>query len=129
MPEDDVGNDLLEGWIVLHLGSRLEEVLVADRLLMALQVFSHETVPGPVWKHVLALHDENLLGGDAHGTMRTRPRPNTAISSAVRSTSSSRTGRTQIQAARSVAAVIIARADSALGFPHGPSASATQIRP
>src|SRR6266550_3719198 len=93
MPEDDVGNDLLEGWIVLHLGSRLEEVFVADRLLMALQVFSHETVPGPVWKHVLALHDENLLGGDTHGTMRTRPRPNTAISSAVRSTSSSRTGR------------------------------------
>src|SRR5207245_7171331 len=105
MPEDDVGNELLEGGSVLHLGARLEKVFVADRLLMALQVFSHETVPGPVWKHVLALHNENLLGGDAHGTMRTRPRPNTAISSAVRSTSSSRTGMPRIETASSVSVV------------------------
>ena len=91
--ENDVGDDLLIGRVVLDLGARLEEVPFSDRLLVPVQVFAHESVPGAVGKDVLPFHAQDLLRRDPHGTIRTRPRPNTAISSAVLSTSSSRTGR------------------------------------
>src|SRR5260370_27009288 len=92
VPEDDVWNDLLKVGIVLDLGARLEEVALADHRLVTLEVVAHEAVPGAVGKDVLPLHAQHLFGRRRH-TIRTRPRPNTAISSAVRSMASSRTGR------------------------------------
>src|SRR5438477_1550421 len=93
VPEHDVRDDLLEARVVLHFGARLEEVALADHTLMAFEVVGHETVPCAVGKDVLPPHHQDLLCRDRHGTIRTRPRPNTAMSSAVRSTSSSGTGR------------------------------------
>src|SRR5439155_26163817 len=63
-----------------------------------------------------------------HGTL-TSPRPNRATSSYAQRTSTSATGRKNIQAARSVAVAIMVRAESDEGSPQGPRASATQIRP
>src|ERR1700688_1245223 len=92
VPEHDVRDDLLKIRIVLDLCARHEEMALANYRLVTLQVLAHEPVPRAVGKDVLALHAQHLLR--SHGqTIRTRPRPKTAISSAVRSMSSSPTGR------------------------------------
>src|SRR5579872_4898099 len=89
--EYDVRDDLLKGRVVLDLVAWLEEVVLADHTLVALQVVADEAVPRAVRKDLVPPDDEDLL---AHCCIiRTNPRPNTATSSAVRSTSSSRTGR------------------------------------
>src|SRR5438309_7794450 len=97
MAEDDVRNDLLEARVVLNCRTGHEQVTLADHRLVAIQLLADEAVPRPVGKDVLSPHAQDLLrrGGPHAGAaaMRTRPRPNTAISSAVRSTSSSVTGR------------------------------------
>src|SRR5437660_7310165 len=93
VPENDIRDDLLEIRVVLHLGPGLEEVAIADHALVALEVVGDETMPRAVGKDVLPPDHQDLFGGDRHGTIRTSPRPNTAISSAVRSMSSSRIGR------------------------------------
>src|SRR5216683_3725672 len=132
VPENDVRDDLLVARVVLDLRPRLEEMPLANHRLVPVELIADEAVPRSIRKDVLTLHAQDLLGRRSHAgatAIRTRPRPNTAMSSAVRSTSSSVTGRKYIHAARSVAVVIIVRAESALGLPHGPSASAMQIRP
>ncbi len=64
MPEDDVGDDLLEARVVLHLGARLEEMALANDALVAVEVVGDEPMPRAVGKHVRAPHDEDLLGRD-----------------------------------------------------------------
>src|SRR5712692_3791631 len=133
VPEYDVRGYLLVAGVILDLGPRQEGVALADYGLVLRELIADEAVPRPIREDVLPPDAEHLLRKRTHhagaAAMRTRPRPNTAMSSAVRSTSSSLTGRKYIHAARSVAVVIIVRAESELGLPHGPSASATQIRP
>src|ERR1700693_2862110 len=92
VPEHDVRDDLLKVGVVLDLCARLEEGALANHGLVSLEVLAHEPVPRAIWKDVLASHAQHLLRGHGH-TIRTRPRPNPAMSSAVRSMSSSRTGR------------------------------------
>src|SRR5258708_15975820 len=94
----DVRDDLLKARIVLDLRARLEEVALANHGLVSLQVLADEPMPRAVGKDVLATHAQHLLGGHGH-TIRTRPRPNTAISSAVPSIPSSHTSRQQTHAA------------------------------
>src|ERR1700693_3538214 len=98
--EHDVRNDLLKIGVVLDLGARLEEVALANHGLVPLEGLADEPMPRAIGKDVLASHAQHLLGGHAH-TIRTRPRPNTAISSAVRSLSSSRTRREETPCGRS----------------------------
>src|SRR5438270_12156861 len=96
MPEDDVRNDLLVARVILDLGARLEHVALSDDGLVAVEILTDEPVPRAVRKDVIAAHAQHLLRrGRPHalGIIRTRPRPNTATSSAVRSMSSSATGR------------------------------------
>src|SRR5258708_23956409 len=95
--EHDVRDDLLIVRVVLDLRSRLECVMRADHRLVPIEPLADEVVPRTVRKDVLPPDAEHLLRKRTHhagaAAMRTRPRPNTAISSAVRSTSSSLTGR------------------------------------
>src|SRR4029077_17031678 len=95
--EHDVRDDLLVARVVLDLRPRHELVLLANHRLIAVEVAADEAMPRPTRKDVLPPHAQNLLRGCPHGVGRaailTRPRPNTAMSSAVRSTSSSVTGK------------------------------------
>src|SRR5258708_3448439 len=95
--EHDVRDDLLVARVVLDLRAGHELVLLANHRLIAVEVVADEAMPGPVREDVLPPHAEDLLRGCPHDAGRaailTRPRPNTAMSSAVRSTSSSVTGR------------------------------------
>ena len=93
--EHDVRDDLLVGRVILDLGARLEEMPLADHLLVALQSRGHEAVPRAVGKDVVATHAQHRFhcARSCRHAMRTSPRPNTATSSAVRSMSSSVTGR------------------------------------
>src|SRR5712691_1633416 len=95
--EDDVRDDLLVARVVLDLGPRHELVLLADHRLIAVEVVADEAMPRAIGEDVLPPHAEDLLSRGPHGVgraaIRTRPRPNTATSSAVRSTSSSVTGK------------------------------------
>lgn len=94
MSEDDVRNDLLKRRIVFDLASRLEEVALANDFLVPVEIRGHEPVPRRVREDVFSPDAEDLLGGRAQlAIKRTSPRPKTAISSAVRSISSSRTGK------------------------------------
>src|SRR5260370_24401914 len=90
----DVRDDLLVGRVVLDLGARLEEMTLADHPLMSLEALGHKAVPRAVGKDVVAAHAQHRLHACSRlHTMRTSPRPKTATSSAVRSMSSSVTGR------------------------------------
>src|SRR6266849_1048865 len=93
VPENDVRDDLLVARVVLDLGPILEDMPLADHRLMPLELIADESMPCPVREDVLPLDAQHLLRQRPHhagaAAMRTRPRPNTAISSAVRSTSSS----------------------------------------
>src|ERR1700682_945936 len=93
--KNDVRDDLLKVGIVLDLGARLEEVALTDHGLKMLEVLAHKTMPRAVWKDVLAPDADHRLErvAQAVATIRIRPRPKTAISSAVRSMSSSAMGR------------------------------------
>src|SRR5260370_6327550 len=96
VPENDVGDDLLIARVVLALRPRFERVARSDHGLVPIEPLADEVVPRAIRKDVLPLDTQDLLGCHSHAgatAMRTRPRPNTAISSAVRSTSSSVTGR------------------------------------
>src|SRR5216684_1601638 len=97
VPEYDVRDDLLVAGVILDLGPRHEEVALADHGLMPLELIADEAVPRPIREDVLPPDAEDLLRECTHhagaAAMRTRPRPKTAMSSAVRSTSSSVTGR------------------------------------
>jgi len=64
--KNHIGDDLLVVRIVLDLGSRHEEVLVANHLLVPLESIADEAVPCAIRKDVLALHAKDLLGGGAH---------------------------------------------------------------
>src|SRR5205807_8446759 len=92
--KDDVRNDLLVRRVVLDLRPRPERVALADHRLKTIQVLADESMPRAVGKDVVPLHAQDLLVRRFQSpAIRIRPRPKTAISSAVRSTSSSRTGR------------------------------------
>src|SRR5260370_23248862 len=89
--EGDVRDDLLVVRVVLDLGPRLEEVALANHGLVPVELIADEAMPGTVRKDVLPFDAEHLLRQRPHAgaaAMRTRPRPKTATSSAVRSTSS-----------------------------------------
>src|SRR4029077_20162795 len=95
--EHDVRDDLLVARVVLDLSPRHELVLLANHRLIAVELVADEAMPRPIRKEALPPHAQDLLRGCPHGVGRaailTRPRPNTAMSSAVRSTSSSVTGK------------------------------------
>src|SRR6266852_3902648 len=94
--EHDIRDDLLVARVFLDLGSRHELVTLADHRLTTVESVADEPVPRPIGKDVLAPHAQDLLRQRPHAgaaAIRTRPRPNTATSSAVRSTCSSVTGR------------------------------------
>src|SRR5260370_27086473 len=116
--EDDVRDDLLVARVVLDLRARHELMLFANHRLIAVKVIADEAMPGPIREDVLSPDAEDLLPGCPHGVgtaaILTRPRPNTAISSAVRSTSPAPTGRKKIHATRSVAVGVILRPESPL---------------
>src|SRR4029077_19439318 len=95
--EHDVRDDLLVARVVFDLGPRHELVLLANHRLIPVELVADEAMPRPIGEDVLPPHAQDLLRGCPHGVGRaailTRPRPNTAMSSAVRSTSSSVTGK------------------------------------
>src|ERR1700687_6185138 len=97
VPENDVRDDLLVARVVLDLGPRLEEVAFANHGLMPVELIADEAMPRPVGEDVHPPDAKHLLRQRPHHAgataMRTRPRPKTAMSSAVWSTSSSVTGR------------------------------------
>src|SRR5260370_42475624 len=101
----DIRDDLLVAGVVLALGPRHEEMPLADHRLVPVELIADEAVPRAIREDVLPLDAQHLLRQSPHHAgataMRTRPRPNTAISSAVRSTPSSLTGNKYIHAARS----------------------------
>ena len=59
--EDDVGNDLLVGGIVLHLRSGHEEGLLANHPLRPLQTLTDKPVPGGRRKDMVAPDAEDVL--------------------------------------------------------------------
>src|SRR5260370_5350223 len=104
VPEHDVRDDLLVAGVIVVLGPRHEQMALADHGLVPLELIADKAVPRAIREDVLPPDAEHLLRERTHhagaAAMRTRPRPNTAISSAVRSTSSSVTGRKESHAAR-----------------------------
>ena len=59
--ENNIWDDLLELRIVLHLGARLEKVLLADHRLVTFEIFAHEAMPRAVGKHVFPLDAQDPL--------------------------------------------------------------------
>src|SRR5260370_40909756 len=120
--EHDVRDDLLVARVVFDLRAGHELMLLANHRLIAVKVIADEAMPRPIREDVLPPDAEDLLRGRPHGVGRaailTRPRPNTAISSAGRSTSSSVTRRNKNHAARSLAGGGNGRAETSVGLPH-----------
>src|SRR5260370_23057014 len=85
--EHDVRDDLLVARVVLDLRAGHELMLLANHRLIAVEVIADEAMPRPIRKDVLPPDAEDLLRGCPHGVgsaaILTRPRPNTAMSSAV----------------------------------------------
>ena len=61
-----VRDDLLVAWVVLDLGPRHEEVMLANDRLVAVKTVADEAMPRAVWKDVLPLDAEHLLRRCSH---------------------------------------------------------------
>src|SRR4029077_20821627 len=95
--EQDARDDLLVARVVFDRGPPHEPGRLRHPRLIPVELVADEARPRPIGEDVLPPHAQDLLRGCPHGVgtaaILTRPRPNTAMSSAVRSTSSSVTGK------------------------------------